>query len=310
VSALKQNLFKAIDFLIRVESGPDAGKAYRIQPPRINIGRDPQCHIALTDPKVSRKQVTISFKDNVVCEDVSTRKNTLINGKACGKTVLKPGDKISFGQTVLMFQTRTNESAKPQLAGKTRVSEGTTKLKTQKQIRLFLVGIVLMVGLILFLEEEAAPKKELKLVTMEDLNKQIEETEERTSLLNESREEKRKMNDRKYLYGVERHFIAGFRDFQNGRYGRALDSFGTTIATEPGHTRARLYSKAAKKKRSDLIDTHIRDGKKYKEKLMYNRCAAEFEKALVLINDVNSQKYKLARTQLIECRLLKTGGYQ
>ncbi len=117
MNALKQNLFKAIDFLIRVEKGPDAGKAYRIQPPKITIGRDPRCQITLTDPKVSRQQCSIKFSNNVICEDLSSRKTTLVNGQPCGKTVLRPGDKISFGQTVIVFQTRTSESAQAQLPG-------------------------------------------------------------------------------------------------------------------------------------------------------------------------------------------------
>ena len=49
MSARKLILFKAIDFLLTVESGPDAGKAYKINPPSIVMGRDPQCQIALTD---------------------------------------------------------------------------------------------------------------------------------------------------------------------------------------------------------------------------------------------------------------------
>ena len=85
---------------------------------------------------------------------------------------------------------------------------------------------------------------------------------------------------------------------------------GITIISAPGFAfSAQQYSKTARKKRADVIDTHLQDGQKYKAKLMYKRCAAEFEKALVLINNENSKKYELAKTQLEECRLLKTGGY-
>ena len=101
----------------------------------------------------------------------------------------------------------------------------------------------------------------------------------------------------------------GFRDFQNGQYKRALDSFGTTIATDQNHTKAQIYSRMAKKKRSNLIETHLQDGRKYREKLMYNRCASEFEKAILLMNNVNSKKYKLAKTQMDECRLLNKEGF-
>lgn len=310
MTALKQNLFKAIDFLIRIEAGPDAGKVYRIQPPKIIIGRDPRNQVALTDPKTSRQQLVIKFDNNITCEDLSTRKTTMINGKPCGKTILKPGDIITFGQTRIKFETRTNQNAKPQLAGSAPSTDNSDKIKKQKIFR-GLIAVVAVLGIALF-AFDAPPQQaaEEKLATISDLNKQIEETEERMTLMREAREEKLHLSDRKYLYSVEKHFISGFRDFQNGRYGRALDSFGTTIATEPSHVRAQLYSKTARKKRDDLIDTHLRDGQKYREKLMYSRCAAEFEKALVYINNTSSKKYEFAKKQLQECRMMKTGGYQ
>ena len=310
MNALKQNLFKAIDFLLRIESGPDAGKAYKIQPPKITIGRDPRCQVTLTDPKVSRQQCRIVFASNVICEDLSSRKNTFVNGQPCGKTILKPGDKLQFGNTVIEFSTQTNAQAQPQLSGpKVSPEKQVEQENKQKNFRIF-IGAIAILGFIFFLLEqpdEVLPEE--KLATSADLKKQIEESEERTAIVREQRAKNRKLNNKDYLYNVENHFIAGFRDYQNGRYGRALDSFGTTIGVDQGHTRAQLYSKTARKKRADLIDTHLRDGQKYKDKMMFNRCSAEFEKAIILINNKKSKKYDLAKAQLEECRLLHNGGY-
>ncbi len=168
----------------------------------------------------------------------------------------------------------------------------------------------LVVVLLLFFEDDPVGAQQEELVTQETLNKQIEESRERSSKLRESYKEKKKFSRKKYLYSVESHFISGFRDFQNGRYNRALDSFGTTIATDQNHIKAQLYSKTAMRKRSNLIETHLQDGRKYREKMMYNRCAAEFEKAIVLMNNTNSKKYQLAKTELNECRILKSEGHQ
>ncbi len=311
MSALKQNLFKAIDFLIRVESGPDKGKAFLIKPPRITIGRDPRCQVTLLDPKVSRQQCTIRFSDNIICEDISSKRTTKVNGQPCKSTILKPGDVISFGQTQIVFTTKTNAKAQPQLGPVPKVDPLAMqeKQKSKKTLQIFLgVIMALAIGFKVVEKEPVAAKQE-KLATTEDLMQQIEESKERTSLIRESYEEKKKLSQKKHLYQTERHFISGFRDFLNGQYGRAIDSFGTTIASDQSHAKAQQYSKTAKKKKADLIDTHLRDGQKYRQKLMYDRCAAEFEKALILINDENSEKYKLGKTQYEECRLLKTGGY-
>lgn len=309
MSAHKLNFFKAIDFLIRVESGPDAGKAYKIQPPHITIGRDSQCQITLTDPKVSRKQVMIKFDHSITCVDLSSRKTTLLNGSPAHNQALKPGDTLSFGNTSLKFLTKTNPNAQPQLSGNIKRPENKEKEAAKKRFTFFIVTIAVLASLLYFLDSNPVAQNSQKLISQEEVNKQIEESRERTSLLRESYNEKKKLSDKNYMYNVEKHFISGFRDFQNGQYGRAIDSFGTTIATDQSHVKAQQYSRTARKKREDLIDTHMRDGVKYREKLMYNRCAAEFEKAIILINDQNSKKYELALTQLKECRLLKTGRY-
>ncbi len=308
MGARNLNLFKAIDFLLQIEKGPDAGRLYRIQPPKILVGRDPQCQIALTDPKVSRQQFAIQFTDNVTLIDLSSRKTTRVNGKAGHSQILKPGDIITFGDTQIRFNAKTNEHAQPQLTGQPGRTVASPPKDQQKNIRIFLFAIIGLVGLVLFLQEDPIAATQMKIITQEEVNKQIEESKERSALLRESYIEKKKMTEQNYLQNVEQHFIRGFRDFQNGQYGRAIESFGTTIATDETHNRAIQYNKAALKRREDLVDTHMQDGIKYKEKMMFNRCAVEFDKALVLINDVNSKKYDLAKTQRNECDLLDAGG--
>lgn len=307
-AAAKLKLFKAIDFLIKVESGPDAGKAYRIQPPKITIGRDEKCQIRLTDPKTSRQQLSIKFGDEIICTDLSSRKTTLINGQPCGTRPIKPGDIISFGNTKIKFLTRTNKAAQPQLPGQSRPQLSKEKQESARNLRVFLVLLVVLIFGYLFLQETPQQREEQKLITQTDVTNQIDESNERQAMIRESAAKKRKLADKKYLQNVESHFISGFRDFQNGQYSRAIESFGTTIATDQSHEKAIQYTKTAKKKKADLIDTHLRDGARYRDKMMYNRCAAEFEKAMIYIDNINSKKYELARTQFEECRLLKTGG--
>jgi pSer/pThr/pTyr-binding forkhead associated (FHA) protein len=311
MSALKHKLLDAIEFLIQVESGPDKGKMYRIRPPQIVIGRDPSSQIVLTDPKVSRQQCVIKFSNDVICIDLSSRKTTKINGKPCHNTQLRPGDKISFGDTTIKFNTRTSPEAKPQLPGSQRTGNQVPpeKQAQQKRLQQFLIVIALMAVGLMLLNEDPVATQNTELLTQEAVNQQIEDSKERMNLLRESREEQKKLGEAKYLYNVENHFITGFRDFQNSQYGRAIDSFGTTIATDQNHQKAQRYARTAKKKRDDLIDTHMRDGVRYREKMMYKRCAAEFEKAIVLINNINSERFQLAKTQLEECRLLQAGGH-
>lgn len=308
MNAVKLNLFKAIDFLIKVESGPDAGKVFRIQPPSIVIGRDPVCQIILKDPKVSREQCIIKFDDNITCLDLSTRKSTFVNGGPANNVAIKPGDTITFGDTTLKFYARTNPTTAPQLKGQAGQAKEDKKKGTKPTTVIF-IALGILVGALFMLDETTSSKSEDKLLTQSDVDLQIQESKDRTAKIRDSYEEKKKLSENRYLFNVEKHFITGFRDFQNGQYGRAMDSFGTTIATDQSHLRAQQYAKTARKSQDDLIDTHLRDGAKYKDKMMYGRCAAEFEKAMVYINNEHSKKYELAKTQHEECRILKTGGY-
>ena len=313
MNALKHNLFAAIDFMVKIESGPDVGKAFLIKPPRITIGRDPRCTIRLSDPKVSRQQVEIHFGQNIVCKELSSHHTTKVNGEPCNNTPIKPGDVISFGATRIRFLTRTNSKAQPELPGavKQRQEKKAEKEKGKKVVYQFLAVIVGLAVVMKMLEGEPLIQQTEKLASVSDLNAQIEETKERIALAREENfNRKSKSKPDRYLHKVESHFVRGFRDYQNGMYSRSLDALGTTIATDQDHLQAQLYSRTARKKRAALIDTHLRDGQKYRDKLMYNRCVAEFEKALIYIDNERSKKYELAKTQLEECRLLMTGGYQ
>lgn len=313
MGAPQLNIFKAIDFLLQVEKGPDAGRLYRIEPPKITVGRDPaSCQIVLNDLKVSRQQFSLEFSDQVYIRDLSSRKTTLVNKLPVqNRQMVRPGDLIEFGDTQIRFNTRVNEKAQTQLGGAPGVPPNYQKQvndKNQKIVRMILIGIISLAGLLFVLQEDPVEQTQKNLLTQEDVNKQIEESKERAAKIKESIIEKRKMSEQNYLQNVEQHFIRGFRDFQNGQYSRAIDSFGATIATDENHIRAIQYNKAAQKRRDDLIDTHMRDGAKYRDKMMYSRCAAEFDKALMLINDVSTPKYELARTQRNECDILKAGG--
>ena len=204
MNKLKLNIYKNIEFLIKIETGPDAGKLYRITPPHITLGRDRKCQIVLTDPKVSRRQCMIKFDNDITCVDLSGRETTLVNGKPGNNKSLKPGDIISFGTTSLRFITKTSENAKPRLAEvKVPPHQNQKQNKGGKQkFNLFLATIGLMAVIFTIYEEDPISTKKEELVTQEDLNKQAEESQQRIEKITESRKEKRKASSQKYLYSV------------------------------------------------------------------------------------------------------------
>jgi len=92
--------------LLKVESGPEAGKVYRFSD-EITMGRDPANALPLPDPRASRRHAVLapSALGLWMLRDLASSNGTFVNGKRIeGPTPLKPGDKIRVGDTVLLVQ--------------------------------------------------------------------------------------------------------------------------------------------------------------------------------------------------------------
>jgi two-component system, cell cycle response regulator len=97
-------------------SGDALGKELPLLRPQVSFGRGTECDVVLTDPAVSRKHVQLTRrklvrtgKDDsvrVVLQDMGSTNGTLVNYRRVQKAVLKPGDKIVLGQTILKYEHR------------------------------------------------------------------------------------------------------------------------------------------------------------------------------------------------------------
>jgi len=84
----------------------DFGKHFNFSERSIVIGRDKSNQICLADEKVSKSHCEINIIRNsefeqVIVKDMDSTNGTYVNGKFINKEVLKPGDKIGIGDTVL-----------------------------------------------------------------------------------------------------------------------------------------------------------------------------------------------------------------
>lgn len=71
------------------------------------VGRGASCHLRLADPKASR--VHASFMPvgaSWVVQDNASKNGTFLNGRRIKRALLKPGDTIRIGQTVLTYEER------------------------------------------------------------------------------------------------------------------------------------------------------------------------------------------------------------
>ena len=95
---------------IAVLMGPDAGMVYRMEKPRITIGRAGS-DISINDTEASRQHAAIEVREGVVTvEDLKSTNGTLIDGKKITRPVeLQDKSEVQIGGTTLML-IMTDES--------------------------------------------------------------------------------------------------------------------------------------------------------------------------------------------------------
>jgi len=92
---------------IRVKNGPAKGRIVSIIPGKIiTLGRDPQCVIQILDKGVSRNHAEI-FRIGDMCfiRDLKSRNGTFVNDQHTSEEMLREGDQIQIGATVLEYET-------------------------------------------------------------------------------------------------------------------------------------------------------------------------------------------------------------
>ena len=92
---------------LRVLDGADRGRKFEDLTPPITIGREEGNIIQLNDDRVSRYHVKIQFdNEKLVLTDLESTNGTRVNGEDIQLRILKFGDLISLGRSVLIFGSR------------------------------------------------------------------------------------------------------------------------------------------------------------------------------------------------------------
>ncbi|PKO15571.1 hypothetical protein CVU37_12095 [candidate division BRC1 bacterium HGW-BRC1-1] len=89
-----------------VESGADAGMVYILRDEAVTLGRSASCTIQMADKRASRHHTVLRMQRNsYVAEDLGSKNGTLLNeDPLVGRVLLKSGDRLQVGDTVLVFE--------------------------------------------------------------------------------------------------------------------------------------------------------------------------------------------------------------
>ncbi len=91
-------------YSLAVILGADAGKVFRIDKPRVVLGRGAGCDIQLTDSEVSRRHAMLEIRgDEVSIKDLGSTNGTFVDGVKVNHATLESQQEFSLGTTTLML---------------------------------------------------------------------------------------------------------------------------------------------------------------------------------------------------------------
>lgn len=90
-------------FSLAIISGPDSGKTYPVEKPRVVIGRA-GADISLSDPEISRNHAAVEFEEEqVTLVDLNSTNGTFVNGAKIQTSALENYGEFEVGSTTLML---------------------------------------------------------------------------------------------------------------------------------------------------------------------------------------------------------------
>lgn len=93
--------------ILRVKTGHEKGKLHEIQSDSLVLGRDTAAEIQILDPGVSRKHAEIfRIGEMYFIRDLESRNHTYVNQRQISEEILRIGDQVTIGETVLVFEDR------------------------------------------------------------------------------------------------------------------------------------------------------------------------------------------------------------
>lgn len=90
---------------VRIKNGPAKGQRFEIKAEPVSIGRDTTCGIQILDKGASRVHSEV-FRIGEMCfvRDLQSRNGSFVNDNRIEEELLRDGDRIQIGATVLVFE--------------------------------------------------------------------------------------------------------------------------------------------------------------------------------------------------------------
>lgn len=306
----------------------------------VTIGREPSNDISFEhDPKVSRHHAEIrAHMGRLLIKNVSDKNFMVVGGERLDEAVIDSRLTVYLGDQALEIEPEV-APVQSQMAAKdvailkpafaksnaARISNvshnyappahhpGPVKQprafrkKPSSRMNFYAIVAVIGVGAFWLLSGPNGAKKTDKIRMDSDILQTMQQSD-----LNMKEIEKRIENkgEQTLQYKTaQEHYIRGFRDYRNGQYARAMQSFQAALSFYPSHELARKYYDLSRRKFDETVQMHMTRGRQYRGKNNWRLCQSSFASAMVMLKDPNDKKYQEARTLYNECKLMNEDKY-
>lgn len=329
MSSAARALSPSIQIVVDVLEGPAKGTRAAVHESKWTIGRGPENSMVIAqDIKVSRSHVEIRTQSaQVFAKNLNPKNAMLVDGNLTVEAILKPGSMIQIGDSVIRFQFEQpvlqNQLRPVAGAGVAKRSSlpgnaagygnadvfrspapAEIPLLSHPKFRFYaLVVIIGLGGLWLFNEAPSNKKPE-----------RIRDSVAVTPDLGTSESEVKRIQDERKHFETPQYklaqaaYIKGFRDYQQGQYGRAMEAFQSARAFYPQHELALKYWTLSKRRLDEQVQSYMIIGRRYRGTQNYRLCQSSFATVIMLVKDDKNPIYQEARQFHDECRLKVGGG--
>lgn len=325
MNASAPRLNQALRISVEVVQGHHTGFRQSFDKGRWTVGRGPENDLILgQDIKVSRSHLEVqAFAAQVIVKNLNDKNVMLVDGRVMTEAILRPNSHVQVGDSVIKFSFQVGETVRPQMkvvpnnfsANATSAAAQSnpfmppgprtvdTPLLDNPRVRFY--GMIILVGLfgLWIFNTASKPRKEVGLRDSVAVTADVSTSE---AELKKALEERKDFDTPQYR-AAQAQFVKGFRDYRQGQYARAMESFQSARAYYPSHSLAAKYWTLAKRKFDEQVQAYMVSGRRYLGTQNYRLCQSSFAAVLMQVKDDKNAIYKEAKQYFDECQVKGLG---
>ncbi len=301
-------------FTIQIFKGPHSGQKFVMNKTSITVGRGSENDLVLSeDPKVSRLHAEIKISEkSLMIRNLSQKNYIVYRGQKVHTQTINFGETFFIGDSELQFlgpedltgkdpssstvvalrpppvlktQPAFPPAARPPISpppqGPRPTPQKSHLAKSSGRLRFYLIIGAVTLAIYLFLSSGTKKKLEaIKFGPSENIQRELLQADETKRTYEEEKRKSETLQARR----ARENFTKGFRDYMQGQYGRARETFQVVLTLDPNHIEGRRYLTLSKLKFDQQVKNFMQQGRINFENKNHRLCKSNFLSAMTMLN--------------------------